>query len=189
MHLKATFGMSRVRLLVLPLLALGLGLAQVGSIQAEAFVSHFDIVFTFPPDQFTNPCTGTTDTLAAELRVLTQTTVSPSGLVTINGTNDFRGQGDVLSVREVTTFHIGGDGWDSAPITINQVAWLQVREPGAADNAYQAFSLHLTINANGEVTAATCVCSGTWIESTRGPTDSACVGHQRRGADYRRAGG
>ena len=26
---------------------------------------------------------------------------------------------------------------------------------GAADNAYQAFSLHLTINANGEVTAAT----------------------------------
>ncbi len=150
--------LSRVRLLALPLLVLGLGLAQVGSTQAEAagaVVSHADFVLTFPPDVLTNPCTGTTDTLAAELRVLTQTTVSPSGLVTINGINDFRGQGDVLSVREVTTFHIGGDGRDSAPSTINQVAWLQVREPGAADNAYQAFSLHLTINANGEVTAAT----------------------------------
>src|SRR5215211_7402650 len=122
--------LSRVRLLALPLLVLGLGLAQVGSTQAAAAgaaVFHADFVLTFPPDVLTNPCTGTTDTLAAELRVLTQTTVSPSGLATINGTNDIRGQGDVLSVREVTTFHIGGDGWDNAPITVNQVAWLQVR--------------------------------------------------------------
>jgi hypothetical protein len=155
MHLKANFGMSRVRLLVLPLLALGLGLAQVGSTQAEAFVSHFDIVFTFPADQFTNPCTGTTDTFETQLRVLSQATLNPSGIATVEGLNDFRGQGDVLSIRQVTSFHISGDASDDAPFTVNEVAWFLIHEPGAADNAYQQFSLHLTINANGEVTSAT----------------------------------
>jgi hypothetical protein len=153
-RLESIFRMSRVRFLVL-LLALGLGLAQVGSAQAGASVSHFDIVFTFPPDQFTNPCTGTTDTFASELRVLSQTTVAPSGIVHIEGLNDFRGQGDVLRFRQLSTFAISGDGSDEAPLIVNQVAWFLIHEPGAADNAYQQFFLHLTINANGEVTSAT----------------------------------
>jgi len=154
MQLKANFRMSRVRLLVL-LLALGLGLAQVGSAQTRALVSHFDIVFTFPPDQFFNPCTGTTDTFASELRVLSQATVVPSGIVHIEGLNDFRGQGDVLRFRQLTTFAISADASDNAPFIVNEVAWFLIHEPGAADNAYQQFFLHLTINANGEVILAT----------------------------------
>jgi hypothetical protein len=142
--------------LALPLLAVGLGLAPVSPAQAQATVSHFDIVFTFPPEEGTNPCTGTTDTLDSQLRVLSQATFDPtSGIETVEGFNVTEVRGDVLFGSSLSSFHISHDVSDNAPFIVNQVARLVIQEPGAADNAHQTFFLHLTINANGEPVSAT----------------------------------
>jgi hypothetical protein len=157
MNAKSIMAISWRRLLVVPLLALVLGLAQVGSAQAAVVINEWFPAVAITPGSgdLTNPCTGTTEFggVEGEAHVQVRTTVSRSGQAHVGVSLNFNAQGDVLSVNTVQNVVQNIDLSDGAPVNGTDVTWGLINERGVADNAYQKILFHMTINANGDVTS------------------------------------
>jgi hypothetical protein len=149
MNAKSVLAISRRRLLALSLLALVLGLAQVGSAQAEVVLNDEVPV----SGDITNPCTGTTDFVEGTAQFQVRTTLSPSGQDHIGVHIVLFFQGDVLTIISVHNEYLNADLRDGRPAILTFVAWAKFIERGAAADGYIKNMLHLTINANGDETS------------------------------------
>ena len=118
----------------------------------ETFTVPFNLVLF-------NECTGEDVALSGELRIRVKTTIDANG--GIHSTfhlvpRRVRGEGVDSGIRYKLVggarIHFNADA-DGAPLNFTATAMFNLVSQGGSDNLQVKFTFHVTVNANGEVTA------------------------------------
>ncbi len=156
MFARSLFSFGRRRLLALPLMALALSLAQVAPAGAETFNARV-------PDSgvLDNPCTGEPIFYEGFVHVVLTAGVSAGGQAHFKGElnshlSGVSPSGAKYQIVTVSNDHEIFDVEDFEPFNFTSTGTFNVIRQGEdspEDDVKGRFIFHLTINANGEVTA------------------------------------
>ena len=137
-------------------LTVALGLFILTPAQAKIYINT-----SIPIDDiFYNECTEEDVAFSGDLHLLVGGNITPSGMGHLNihiNNQGVTGEGDIThdsyQVVGAANLTINTDMYDGNPLVLNAVLHMQFVSQGSADNLRLSVHLHITVNANGDVTA------------------------------------